>query len=141
MTQTTVGEENVIKTTHTITPAVQSEPVQQVYKKKKAIFRAYQVIWYILGIIEVLLAFRIVLKALGANAGSGFTSFIYSISSPFASPFSGIFGTTITQGSVIEWSTFVAGIVYLIVAFGLVQLMQLIKPTTPDEVAMNVDNT
>lgn len=112
---------------------------QKVYAKKKAIFRAYQIIWYILGLIEVLLAFRFILKALGANPTSGFTSFIYALSNPFALPFRGIFPTAVAQPSVIEWSTILAGIVYLIVAYGIVQLFQLVKPTNPHEVEEKVD--
>ncbi|MEO6508665.1 MAG: YggT family protein [Patescibacteria group bacterium] len=144
MTQTEIiGEQNVTKTTQVVTPITSSVPggsPQKTYETKKAIFRTYQIIWYILGMIEILLAFRVVLKALGANPASGFTSLIYSLSGIFAGPFSGILGTTATQGSVFEWSTFIAGIVYFIVAFGLVQLMQLIKPTTPQEVHETVDN-
>lgn len=79
-----------------------TESPQKEYKTKKAIFRTYQVIWYILGVIEVLLAFRILLKLLGANTYSGFTSFIYAISSPFATPFAGILGITGISASVLE---------------------------------------
>lgn len=112
---------------------------QGAYQKKKVIFRAYQVIWYILGVIEVLLAFRIVLKALAANPTSGFTSFIYALSDPFALPFAGIFGIVASRsGNVVEWSTFVAMIVYAIVAYGIVKLIQLVKPTNPVEVEQGV---
>jgi uncharacterized protein YggT (Ycf19 family) len=117
-----------------------NEHPQKVYAKKKVIFRAYQVIWYILGLVEALLAFRFILKALGANTGSGFTNFIYILSDPFALPFRGIFPTSVAQTNAIEWSTIVACIVYLIAAFGIVQLFQLIKPTNPQEVAENVDS-
>jgi hypothetical protein len=110
------------------------------YTAKKAIFRSYQVIWYILGLIEVLLAFRILLKIFGAEGGSGFTSFIYSISNPLAQPFAGIFGVTSGSGMVFEWSTLVAMAVYAIVAYGIVKLIQLIKPTNPQEVNQSVDN-
>jgi hypothetical protein len=136
--------QQVTKTTkqvQAVTPPIKVEHPQQVFEKKKVIFRTYQVIWYVLGVIEVLLAFRIVLRALGANPSSGFTNLIYSLSDPFALPFSGIFGVTYAaEGAVIEWSTFVAGIVYLLVAYGLIQLFQLLKPTTPQEVEENVDN-
>lgn len=135
-----VGQESVVKTTKTVTPPVSTEPPQKAYAKKKVIFRAYQVIWYILGIIEVLLTFRIVFKALGASSASGFTNLIYTLSDPLALPFSGILGTTFTQQSVFEWSTLIAGVVYLIIAYGLVQLMQLVKPTSPQEVEQTVDN-
>lgn len=141
MTETQIiGQEKIVKTTSTGIPTLNGEPPQKTYQKKKVIFRTYQIIWYILGFIEILLAFRVVLKALGANPLSGFTSLIYSISGPFSRPFAGIFGVSVAQGSVVEWSTFIAGIVYLIVAWGLVQLMQLVKPTNPAEVSENVDN-
>src|SRR5688572_33376711 len=54
-------------------------------------------IFYIVGVIEVILIFRFMLKILGANPGSGFVSFIYNISSPFEMPFRGIFSSAATQ--------------------------------------------
>ena len=45
----------------------------------KPIYKGIQIIWYLLGLIEALLAFRFVLKLLGANVGAGFVGFIYSI--------------------------------------------------------------
>ena len=41
---------------------------------------------------------------------------------------------------VFEWSTLIAMAVYAILAYGLVALFQLIKPTNPEEVEQNVDN-
>lgn len=133
--------QRVVKTTKVGTAAIDPEHPVVKYKKKKAIFRMYQVIWYIVGLIEILLLFRVAFKALGANPYSGFVYLIYRLTDPLALPFSGIFGVTVTQGAVFEWSTFVAGIVYLLIGYGLVQLMQLIKPTTPEEVEETVDNT
>lgn len=116
------------------------ESPQKVYQKKKVIFRTYQVIWYILGVIEVLLAFRVLLKLLGANSASGFVSFIYAISRLFAQPFAGILGTSASSGMVLEWSTLIAMAVYAVLAYGIVSLLQLIKPTSPQEVEQTVDN-
>ena len=50
----------------------------------KPLFKGTQVVWYVLSVIEVILAFRFMLKLLGANPEAGFTSFIYAISWPFA---------------------------------------------------------
>ncbi len=136
MTETT----RVTQVTESETQAVPSgEHPQKVYAQKKAIFRAYQIIWYVLGVIEVLLIFRFVLKALGANPFSGFTNLIYTLSNPLALPFSGILTTPVVSGSVFEWSTLIAAVVYAILAYGLVQLFQLIKPTNPTEVQQKVD--
>lgn len=133
--------EQVVKTTTKVTPPlVKTEHPQRVYEKKKVIFRTYQIIWYILAIIEVLLGFRMTLKALGANPLSGFTSLIYAVTDPLALPFQGIFRITFTGTSVLEWSTLIAAFVYALIAYGLVYLMQLMKPVTPHEVENTVDN-
>lgn len=132
--------QEVIQQTRTVRSGVVTDSPQKEYQTKKAIFRTYQVVWYILGIIEVVLAFRIVLKLLGANAFSGFASFIYAISGPFALPFAGILKTTVSASSVFEWSTLIAMVVYFIISYGIVALFQLVKPTNPEEVEETVDS-
>lgn len=119
---------------------VQTDSPQKEYQTKKVIFRTYQVIWYILGIIEVALAFRFILKILDANIQSGFTSFIYAVSNPFALPFAGILRMTGISGIIVEWSTLIAMAVYAVTAYGIVSLFQLVKPTNPVEVEQTVDN-
>lgn len=140
-TTTVSNPQQVIKTTTVTPPPVRTEHPQKIFNKKKTIFRTYQIIWYILAVIEILLGFRITLKALGANPTSGFTSFVYTISDLFALPFSGILPKSISGASVIEWSTLVAAIVYLLIAYGIVHLMQIVKPVTQKEVEQSVDNT
>ncbi len=140
-TVSTAAPEKIVRTTTTVTPPViQTEHPQKVFEKKKTLFRTYQIIWYILGVIEILLAFRMVLKALGANPLSGFTNLVYALSNPLALPFSGILPVGVNGTSVLEWSTIIAAIVYAIIAYGLFYLIQMIKPVTPDEVEQTVDN-
>ncbi|MBP9816395.1 hypothetical protein KBD09_04145, partial [Candidatus Woesebacteria bacterium] len=64
---------------------------------------------------------------------------IYTLSSPFSFPFQGVLSTSVSSGSVVEWSTFVAMVVYVIVALGIVELMKFVKPTSVEEVESNVD--
>jgi YGGT family len=132
--------QRVVQQTRVVKPAVATGSPQKTYDTKKAIFRTYQVIWYILGVIEVVLAFRILLKLLGADPESGFTNFIYAVSSPFALPFAGILGVTGISDMTFEWSTLIAMAVYAIIAYGIVALFQLVKPTNQQEVEQNVDN-
>jgi hypothetical protein len=124
----------VRKTIKQMEPEAKGEAPQKVYDKKKTIFRFNQIIWYILGFIEVLLLFRVVLKLLGANSSVGFTSLIYSLTAPLANPFSGILGLSITGSSIIEWSTIIAAIVYLCVAWGLIYFLEMIYPITPKDI-------
>ena len=106
----------------------------------KPIYRGTQVVWYILGIIEVLLAFRLVLKLLGANPGAGFTSFIYGITYIFATPFLTVFRSTrITEGSVFEWTTLLAMAVYWIIAMGIIKLFLMGRTVSTPEAAVKLD--
>ena len=57
----------------------------------KPLYRGTQIVWYILGLLEALLAFRFVLKLLAANPSAGFSSFIYAVSYPFTAPFNTVF--------------------------------------------------
>jgi hypothetical protein len=132
--------QQVVRRTKVVTPQAGTGSPQKEYQTKKAIFRTYQIIWYILGVIEVLLAFRILLKLMGANSQNGFTSFVYIMSNPFALPFAGILGVTDISEMTFEWSTLIAMAVYAIVAYGIIMLFQLIKPTNQEEVEQTVDN-
>jgi hypothetical protein len=89
------------------------------------------VVYFIFGILEILLAFRLILKLMGASLGSTFVSLIYGITRIFILPFEGIFRRGFTQGiettSVIEPSTLVAIIVYVILAWGIVKLIKILS--------------
>ena len=101
-------------------------------------FKARKIVYYILGVLEVLLAFRLVFKLLGANPQSPIVSFIYAISQAFLSPFSGIFRSAVTKGieaqSVLEPTTIIAMIVYAVVAWGIVKLIEISKPHQNTEI-------
>jgi hypothetical protein len=88
-------------------------------------------IYFIFGVLEVLLAFRFVLKLLGANPSSGFVDFVYNLSAVFVAPFAGIFNTSLANGdvttSVFEPATLVAFIVYAILAWGIVALIDTLS--------------
>ncbi len=104
---------------------------------KVAIFRTHQIVWYIVGLINTALLIRFVFKMLGANR-VGIVQGLYSVTDPFALPFYGIFGVTATGESVFEWTTLVAIVFYLLVAYAIIRLLQIIKPTTPTEVEREI---
>lgn len=105
----------------------------------KPLYRGTQVVWYILGIIEVLLAFRFLLKLLGANPGAGFTKFIYGITYIFANPFLSVFQRSQVQGSIFEWSTILAMIVYWIIAVGIIRIFLMSKTVSTPEAAAKLN--
>ena len=89
------------------------------------------VIYFILGILEIFLAFRFVLKLMGASTSSSFVNFIYNVSGFFISPFKGIFRSGTGQGiettSVFDSATLIAIIVYALVAWGIVKLIVIVS--------------
>ncbi len=105
----------------------------------KPLYRGTQIIWYLLGLLEALLAFRFVLKLLAANSSAGFSSFIYNTSSPFAAPFLNVFRITRVEGSVFEWTTLLAMLVYGLIAWGLVKLFLIGKTVSTPEAAAKLD--
>lgn len=105
----------------------------------KPLYRGTQIVWYILGILEAILAFRFVLKLLAANPTAGFSSFIYNISYPFATPFLNVFRVTRIEGSVFEWTTLLAMLVYWLVAFGIIKLFFMSKSVSTPEAAAKLD--
>lgn len=106
----------------------------------KPLFRGTQVVWYILGIIEILLAFRFVFKLLGANPAAGFSSFIYGVTYIFATPFLSVFRSSrIVEGSLFEWTTLLAMFVYWVIAVGIIKLFSMGRTVSTPEAAEKMD--
>lgn len=75
---------------------------------------AERIIWFIGGLLVVLLSLRVLLSLLGANRENGFADLIYGITYPFVAPFFGLFGYSVEYGvSRFEIETVVAILVYL----------------------------
>jgi hypothetical protein len=105
----------------------------------KPLYRGTQAVWYIVGVLEALLAFRFILKLLGANAAAGFTNFIYSVTHPFAAPFLNVFKKTQVQGSVLEWTTLLAMAAYWLLALAIIKLFIISKSVSTPEAAAKLD--
>lgn len=123
---------DITKETITTNENTNDSTAGQTKKQESSIYQtAGYLIYFIFGVLDIVLAFRFVFKLLGANPSSGFVDFIYSLSAVFIAPFTGIFNTSLAKGdvvtSVFEPATLVALIVYGLVAWGLVTLIRLIS--------------
>ncbi|MFA6474466.1 MAG: hypothetical protein WCV85_06375 [Patescibacteria group bacterium] len=140
-TSTTTPTSNSVKTERTVGA---SAGATKTYSQQKTLFHSYQIVWYIFGFIEIVLAFRFALKLLGANPEAGFSKFVYGLSAPFSSPFSSLFSASTAKGvettAFFEWSTLVAAFVYIILTWGIIKIFKLGKPTNPEEVVRTVDS-
>jgi len=105
----------------------------------KPLYRGTQVVWYILGLIEVLLAFRFVLKLLAANPAAGFTKLVYGFTNPFTAPFNSVFNQTRVEGSIFEWTTLLAILVYWMIALGIIKIFLMSKTVSTPEAAVKLD--
>ena len=89
-----------------------------------------RIMYTLLGILEILLGLRFVLKLIAANSDSGFTVFIYGITGLFMSPFNAIIGTPTFGGSSFEATTLIAMAVYALFFWVLVRVLQVATSQT-----------
>ena len=107
--------------------------------RTKPLYRGTQIVWYIIGLLELLLAFRFVLKMLAANPTAGFSAFIYGITYPFAIPFLTVFRQSRVEGNIFEWTTILAMLVYWLVAWGIIKMLVMSKAVTTPEASEKLD--
>ena len=103
-------------------------------------FKATQLIWLGLGLLEGLLALRIFLKLIGANAANPFAGLLYGLTDVFLVPFVGLTGTPAAGGMVLEISSLIAMIVYALVAWVIERLVWVIF-YRPRSAAVNTQTT
>jgi len=88
-------------------------------------------IYFIFGVLEVLLVFRLILKLTGASMGSTFVNFVYGITGIFTYPFTGIFHQGVSTGietvSILEPASIISIIVYAVLAFGIVKFVRILS--------------
>jgi len=96
--------------------------------KTSGVVITQRLVWFIVGVIDALIAIRFILLLLGANQSAGFVDFIYSLTAIFVAPFVGIFGQPTYGSFVFEWSSILAIVVYSLIALGIAKLITLTRP-------------
>lgn len=89
-------------------------------------FKATQWVWLVLGVLEALLALRILLKLMAANPGNAFAAFIYSVTDIFLVPFAGLAAAPTAGGMVLELSSFIAMLVYGLIGWAVARLVWVV---------------
>ena len=89
-------------------------------------FKATYAIWLILVMLESLIALRIGLKLIGANAASPFAALVYNFSAIFLFPFAGLTGTPAAGGMVLEISSLIAMVVYAVLFWAFERVVWVI---------------
>lgn len=79
---------------------------------------------FIFGIIELIIASRIIFRLLGANPSTPFVVWTYQISGSLIYPFHGIFPSPVlSSGYILEIPAIVALLVYAVIAYLITQVI------------------
>jgi uncharacterized protein YggT (Ycf19 family) len=76
----------------------------------------------VVGIIELLLTFRLIFKFLVVNTGTPFVAWLYGVTAPLVAPFSKILPNWKFSGFVVDFATVAALIVFAIAGSLLLML-------------------
>ena len=95
-------------------------------ERRLMFFQIMRIVWAALGLLEILLGLRFFLKLIAANADSGFASLIYSLSGVFTAPFAGIVTTPVSGATVLEVTTLIAMMVYVLFVWIVVKVIGIV---------------
>jgi len=95
--------------------------------QNSAIARIVNIVYYLFGILELLLVVRVILHLVGANAGNSFANFIDVLTAPFVALFASLLQNPALGGTaVLEVTTIIAMLVWGIVAWLIARLIWLV---------------
>ena len=102
-------------------------------EQRVATFKATQLIWLLLGLLEAAIALRVIFKLLGVNAANSFATLLYNVTGFFLAPFASLAKAPAAGGSVLEVSSIIAMIVYLLVGWALERIVYVLfyRPRGP----------
>jgi hypothetical protein len=85
------------------------------------------VVYYVVGIVALLLGVRFLFQLLGAN-NVGIVTFVYQVTEPFVAPFYGSLGNTVLYGNArIEWESLFAIIAVAIIGYIVAGFVRVIS--------------
>ena len=113
---------------------------EQGSEQRVATFRATQIIWLLLGLLEAAIALRFVFKLLGVNAANSFAALLYNMTNLFVAPFTSLVGAPAAGNMVLEVSSIIAMLVYLLLFWGIERIVYVAfyRPRGPVSVRQTV---
>jgi len=94
-------------------------------ERRMQTFQITRIVWTILGLLEIFLGIRFVLKLIGANAASGFAQFVYGVTGPFMAPFDKLVSTPSTGNTVFEVNTLIAMAIYALLFWIIARVIRI----------------
>lgn len=109
-------------------------------EQRFATFKATQLIWLGLGILEAAIAMRVMFKLIGVNAANPFAALLYNVTNIFVAPFASLTGAPAAGGMVLEISSIIAMVVYLLIAWAFERIVYVLfyRPRGPISVSQTI---
>jgi uncharacterized membrane protein len=95
-------------------------------ERRLGLLQVNRIMWSIMAFLEILLAFRFVLRLIAANPDSGFAVLMYGITGVFVAPFNGLITTPSSGGSALEVTTLIAMVVYALIFWGIAYVIKMV---------------
>src|SRR5437588_13110028 len=87
--------------------------------------RSIRLIWFLAGLVDVLIGLRFALKLFGASTQSPFVLLVDGLTAPLVAPFRGIFPVTGQGPFIFEPASLVALVIYPLIALALVSIIRI----------------
>ncbi len=130
---TTVTQQPGYVSTRQVTRDVAAEQRLMTYKINR-------IVWTVLGILEIMLGLRFILKLIAANPNSGFSVFIYGFTGMFVAPFNSLLGTPTWGDSSIEITTLIAMGIYALFFWVLARVIQIVSDRSTSRTVSSSSN-
>jgi hypothetical protein len=91
-----------------------------------ALTKASQVVQLVIGVIEGVIALRVVLKLIAANPQNAFAQLVYGVSGIFVDPFFTLTASPSVGGTVLEIPSLIAMAVYALIGWAIVKMIYII---------------
>jgi hypothetical protein len=90
-------------------------------------------IWLLLGLLEASIALRVVFKLIAVNAANPFAKLLYGVTNLFVAPFKSLVGNPTSSNNVLEITSIIAMLVYLLIAWGIERIVYVLfyRPRGP----------
>jgi uncharacterized protein YggT (Ycf19 family) len=95
-------------------------------RRRRRLAKWSQIITLIFAILELAIAFRVLLELIAANPASPFAHFVYQMTGPFMAPFVGLTVTPSADGAILEIPALIAMVVYGVLYWLIIRVMWVI---------------
>lgn len=95
-------------------------------RQRAVTYKATQLVWLLLGLLEGVLALRFIFRLIAVNPDNAFAALLYNITDLFLKPFASLTQPLVSGSMVLELSTIIAMIVYLLIAWALDRVLYVL---------------